>query len=144
MSTATEAVVEFHRLVPPDYWWRIDVDHESGCWRAVRGPRSGVESRYPAVAGGRLLHRVLWEAEHGPTTDLLVRSCRDSLCVRPAHVVPMSWVEMHHHHAASWANRGSSSPPPAPSGPNAPQPPPEDVSERHSAHTARDPDPDGR
>lgn len=132
---STEALLEFHRLVPREYRWRIDVDPDTGCWRAVRGGRSGCGARYPATTGGRLLHRVLWEAEHGPTAKMLVHVCGDRLCVRPDHCREMDCAEMHSFHRSSWANRRASSPAQAVSGPTPPNHPPQPVPERHEAST---------
>ncbi|QBF46390.1 HNH endonuclease [Janibacter limosus] len=135
MSTASDAE-EFRTSVPPEHWARIDVDRDTGCWRAVRGARSGCGARYPATTGGRLLHRVLWEAEHGPTSKMLVHVvCGDRLCVRPDHCREMDWNEMHLHHRGSWANRRPSGHVQAISGPSPPNHPPESAPARHEAST---------
>lgn len=77
---------------------KIKIDPDSGCWlwTATRGPSDKFQYGQIRVGGrqGRVLtaHRVMYELVVGPVDDSLVLDhlCRNTLCVNPAHVEPVT------------------------------------------------------
>lgn len=102
MNAADRA--EFGATIPEPLAWRVDVDPVTGCFHAVRGPRSGNHHAYPALSiDGKsvLLHRHLWTHVRGPIREdrpLIVRTCWAFDCIRISHMQPMTWSEL----STSW------------------------------------------
>lgn len=82
------------RIPPMD---RFEVDENSGCWNWT-GQTSGVRMRYgylrdPKGSGCMAMaHRVIYEMARGPIPDglFLDHLCRNSLCVNPDHLEPVT------------------------------------------------------
>ena len=76
-------------------WRRIEPEPNSGCWFWTGRQHNG---RYGRVGyGGEkyLAHRLLYELERGkiPEGLTLDHGCRQSLCVNPDHMTPMTLRE---------------------------------------------------
>ena len=96
MNSVDVAFDELVETVPVELWEHLEFP-PSGCFKVVRGARSGSWHRYPCDKDGRIWHRIVWEFVHGETDQLLVPVvCADRLCTRASHYAPMNWVEAHH------------------------------------------------
>lgn len=78
------------------FWRRVVVDDVSDCWIWVGGKRRSGKSLYGHVQLRRqdlLPHRVsyaTWRGDPGPELDHL---CRQTLCLNPAHLEPVTHSE---------------------------------------------------
>jgi hypothetical protein len=103
---------EFRATIPTHLWWRIEIDPETGCFRAVRGARSGNRHAYPAASiAGRsvILHRWVWKRAHGsiPEDRQVIRTCWVNDCVRVSHMALAEWSELHHAWRAHHGEEGA-------------------------------------
>lgn len=85
------------RFDPPRY--RVeDRGHETPCWIWLGATAVNTRSRshaYGLMNGGQLAHRVMYEQARGPIPEGhdLDHLCRETLCVNPDHVEPVTHRE---------------------------------------------------
>lgn len=74
------------------------IDPYTGCWVWQRQKTASGYGRAVAPRGSRLAHRVMWERHRGPVPAGLTLDhlCRNTLCVNPDHLEPVTNAENIH------------------------------------------------
>lgn len=80
--------IDTSHLVRIDFWSRVAIDHDSGCWPWQQSVGShGYGQTWDGITV-RVAHRCAWTMVYGPIEDRLTvdHICRNTRCCNPAHL----------------------------------------------------------